>query len=196
MEHSAFDYVKMAYSMGLVIFSVVIVIALQFDKNTRVAADLHPAAALVVMWAGIVWISMVEGGQCSLVGLPPVNRDLYKETHPTTYKVCSIGHKGDNLDRYLIGRQFLVVFINFTINLCGAPLTGSEVFNFPSWLESIFLGSGVAMVLIVVTIGQLTAQVGLVAQETCIRLLRHRHVLTAIVISRSAIYRSTHPTAC
>ncbi|MBE0451983.1 MAG: hypothetical protein IBX70_14240 [Clostridia bacterium] len=159
MEFTAFDYVKMAYSMCLVIFSIVIVTALMFDENTRIAEDAHPAVALVVMWVGITWMSMVEGGQCSMVGLPPVDRELYKESHPTTYKICSLGHKGDNLDRYLLGRQFMVIFINFTINLCGSPLEGAKALGLPDWIQNIFLGSGIAMVLTVVTVGQLTAQV-------------------------------------
>ena len=71
-----------------------------------------------------------------------------------------------------MGRQFMVNFINFTVNLCGVPLSGAEVFNFPSWWENIFLGSGIAMVWTVVTVGQLTSQV--------------RNVLFGILISRVA----------
>ncbi len=145
--------------MGLVIFSIVILTALMIDENTRIAQDFHPAVALVVMWAGILWMSMVEGGKCSVVGLAPVNGEIYKDSHPTTYKICAVGHKGDNLDRYLMGRQFMVIFISFVINMCGAPLAGAEVLNFPSWVESIFLGTGVAMVLTVVIVGQLTTQI-------------------------------------
>eukprot|EP00980_Cylindrotheca_fusiformis_P024860 scaffold12617_cov91-Cylindrotheca_fusiformis.AAC.4 len=115
---SVIDGIKQFYSMALVIFSVVIVTALMFTDNTKMAQDAHPVAALVIMWLGILWMSMVEGGQCSMVGLPPIDRELYKESHPTTYKICSLGHKGNNLDRYLMGRQFMVIFINFTINLC------------------------------------------------------------------------------
>ena len=102
---SQFDYVKMAYSVALVIFSIVIVTALQIEGKTSVAEKAHPIAAILVMWAGILWMSMVEGGQCSMVGLPPINRDLYKESHPITHQITSLGHKGDNLDRYLMGRQ-------------------------------------------------------------------------------------------
>jgi hypothetical protein len=76
-----------------------------------------------------------------------------------SYQITSLGHNGDNLDRYLMGRQFMVIFINFTINLCGAPLSGADVLGLPSWVQSIFLGSGIAMILTVVTVGQLTAQV-------------------------------------
>mmetsp|Transcript_5005 Transcript_5005/g.7509 ORF Transcript_5005/g.7509 Transcript_5005/m.7509 type:complete len:539 (-) Transcript_5005:137-1753(-) len=155
---STFDYVKMAYSVVLVIFSIVIVTALQIEGKTSVAEKAHPIVAILVMWAGILWMSMVEGGQCSMVGLPPINRDLYKDSHPITHQITSLGHKGDNLDRYLMGRQFMVIFINFTIGLCGAPTADAEVLGLPGWVQSIFLGSGIAMVLTNVNIGQLTAQ--------------------------------------
>ncbi|KAL3915667.1 MAG: hypothetical protein SGILL_005539 [Bacillariaceae sp.] len=127
--------------------------------NTKIASDVHPAAAAIILWCGIIWMSMVEGGQCSMVGLPPIDRELYKESHPITYKICSWGHKGDNLDRYLMGRQFMVILINFTISLAGAPLAGAEVLGLPQWIISIFLESGIAMVLTNVIIGQLTSQV-------------------------------------
>jgi len=149
----------MAISMGLVIFSIVLVTALMFGENTRIAQDFHPAVAFVLMWAGILWMAVVEGGKCSVVGLVPVSGDLYKDSHPTTHSICALGHKGDNLDRYLMGRQFMVIFISFVINMCGAPLAGAEVWNLPSWIESIFLGTGVAMVLTTVVVGQLTSQI-------------------------------------
>jgi hypothetical protein len=69
---------------------------------------------------------MIEGGQGSLVGLAPVNPELYKESHPTTYKNTAFAHKGDNLDRYLMGRQFMVVLTVFTINLSGGPLADTR----------------------------------------------------------------------
>lgn len=193
-EHTTFDYIKMAYSMGLVIFSIVIVTALMFDENTKIAQDVHPAVAFVVMWAGITWMSMVEGGQCSMVGLPPVNRDLYKESHPVTHQITSLGHKGDNLDRYLMGRQFMVIFINFTINLCGAPLAGAEALGLPSWVQSIFLGSGLAMILTVVTVGQLTAQVN---ASHCMLDYINNHFMTftlyvTLVIEKTGVVHSCY----
>jgi len=93
-----------------------------------------------------------------MVGLPPVDRELYRESHPITYQITGWGHKGDNLDRYLMGRQFMVIFINFTIGLCGAPLAGADVLGLPGWVTAIFLGSGIAMVLQNVIVGQLTSQ--------------------------------------
>jgi len=153
------DWIRIAISLFLLAFSIITVLALIATGNTQLARDLHPIAAGVIMWSLIIWMSMIEGGQCSMVGLPPVDRELYRESHPITYKITGWGHKGDNLDRYLMGRQFMVIFINFTIGLCGAPLSGAEVLGLPDWVSAIFLGSGIAMVLQNVIVGQLTSQV-------------------------------------
>jgi len=188
-NYTTLDFIKMAISMGLVIFSIVIVTALIFGENTRIAADVAPAVAFILMWGSILWLSLVEGGKCAVVGLAPVDGELYKDSHPTTYKICALAHKGDNLDRYLMGRQFMVIFISFVINMCGAPLAGAEVFNFPSWLESIFLGSGVAMVLTVVVVGQLTTQIN---ATTCMLDYINTHFMTftlwvALLIEKTGV---------
>lgn len=73
--------------------------------------------------------------------------------------LCERAHKGDNLNRYLIGRQFLVVLIVFVINMSGGPLKGSEVLGLPQIVIEIFLNSGVAMILLTTIVGQLTSQV-------------------------------------
>jgi len=129
------------------------------EKNTQLSQDVHSALAFVVIWAAVIWLSMVEGEQAALVGLPPVDKDLYKESHPKTYKCTTLAHKGDNLDRYLIGRQFLVVLIVFVINLSGRPLPGTTVLGLPKVIQTIFLDSGVAMILMTTNIGQLASQV-------------------------------------
>jgi hypothetical protein len=150
---------KNFYSTCLLIFSVFIVSALVFTKQTKMSQDVHPAAAFIIMWLAVLWLAMVEGGQGPLVGLLPVDLDLYKESHPKTYMSTKITTKGDNLDRYLMGRQFMVVLLVFVINLCGAPLAGATLFNFPSIVLEIFLVSGVAMILFTAMLGQLAAQV-------------------------------------
>ena len=113
---------KEVYSTALLIFSSVIVIALIFDNQTKVSQEAHPSVAFICLWLAIIWLSMVEGGQASCVGLPPIDMDLYKDSHPTSYKIMKIVNKGDNLDRYLMGRQFMVLALVFVENLCGHPI--------------------------------------------------------------------------
>lgn len=154
-----FKLFKYVYSTCLLIFSTVIVMALIFSENTKLAQEVHPAFAFVLIWIAIIWLSMVEGGQASLVGLPPIDRDLYADTHPVTHKITSWAHDGDNLDRYLMGRQFMVLVLVFVTNQCGAPLEDADVLNMPEMVNKIFLGAGLGMFFMTAMIGQLAAQV-------------------------------------
>jgi silicon transporter len=150
---------KWVYSTIALIFSCVIIMVLIFDEASSLGKDVHPGLAVVVFWAAVLWLTMVEGSQASLVGLPPVDKELYKDSHPISYKLACLIFKGDNLDRYLMGRQFMVLLIVFVINMSGGPAEGSEVFGWPETFQQIFLGSGLAMILTTANIGQLMAQV-------------------------------------
>jgi len=159
LDCTPFSIFKYTYAVILLIFSLVLVMGLIFTRQTNLSSEVHPVLAVVVCWLCLIWLSMVEGGQCSMVGLPPVNQELYKDSHPITYRICRLGHRGDNLDRYLMGRQFLVVFIVFFINLSAAPISADvNVFDLPEWIVTIFLQTGVAMILFTAQIGQLAAQ--------------------------------------
>ena len=150
---------KNIYSTCLLIFCTTMVMGLIFTRQTKLSKDVHPALAFFVLWGLVIWLNMVEGGQGSLVGLAPINFELYQASHPTTFVSTKLAHAGDNLDRYLMGRQFMVIFIAFTINLSGGPLGGSELWGFPKIVLDIFLGSGIAMILMTAMIGQLNSQV-------------------------------------
>jgi silicon transporter len=156
---SFLDYVKYVISTCALIFSIALIMGLIFTDQTTLARDVHPGLAVCTLWISVLWLTMVEGGQGSLVGLAPVDRELYKDTHPITYKCCEVAHKGDNLDRYLLGRQFMVVVMVFTINISGGPIADAELWGFPDWLTNMMLGSGLAMILFTCMIGQLNSQV-------------------------------------
>lgn len=107
----------------------------------------------------LLLVPYLLGSQGSLVGLPPIHRELYKESHPITYSITKVAHSGDNLDRYLMGRQFMVLGLVFITNLCGAPLPGAQILGLPKIVLEIFLGSGIAMILMMTMMGQLNSQV-------------------------------------
>jgi silicon transporter len=157
--NKAWNTMKCVYSTALLLFSIVIVMAAIATSSTQLSQDVHPALAYVVIWTAVLWLSMVEGGQAALVGLPPVDKDLYQTSHVQAHVCTRLAHAGDNLDRYLIGRQFLVVLIVFCINLSGLPLPGTNVLGLPDLVQSIFLDSGVALIVMTANIGQLMSQV-------------------------------------
>lgn len=148
------------YSTCLLIFCTVIVMALIFTSNTKVGNESHPAVAFCVLWLALIWLSMVEGGQASLVGLPPVDMDLYKESHPTSHKIMTIVNRGDNLDRYLMGRQFMVLALVFVEHICAAPLSSDvDVLGMPDWVKVAFLETGLAVFFMTAMIAKISAQV-------------------------------------
>ena len=151
--------IKYVYSTALLFFSIVLVMACIFTKQTKLSSQAHPAVAFVLFWYLLIWLAMIEGGQGCLVGLQPIAKSLYVESHPVTHKCTSLSHKGDNMERFIVGRQFLVVLIVFITNMSGAANPGADVLGLPSGIQSIFLSSGLAMILTTIILGQLTAQV-------------------------------------
>lgn len=154
-----FRILKYIYSTALLIFCLVLILGVVFTEQTELAHDVHPAVAFVVLALAITWLTMVEGGQGAIVGLGPVDEEFFKDTHKWTHMCTSIVHNGDNLERYLLGRQFMVIIIVFTIEMAGAPLKDSELWGFPSWLINMFLSSGFAMILFTCMVGQLNSEI-------------------------------------
>jgi hypothetical protein len=116
--------------------------------------------ALVTLIVAIVWLTMVEGGQGAIVGLAPVQRSLYSDSHKYSIKCIETVHKGDNLDRYLLGRQFMVILIVFTVEFSGATHGSDiELWGLPGWTVNTFLVSGVAMILFTCMVGQLNSEI-------------------------------------
>jgi len=181
---------KYVASVCLLCFSIAIVTALMFTGNTRVSKETNPWVALVVCIAAVTWLSMIEGQQASLVGLPPVDPDLYKDSHPITYKNAQLAFKGDNLERYLMGRQFMVLLVVFVINQCGAPLDPTvDVLGLPDGVKFVFLDIGLGMIVFTCIVGQLTTQVN--ASHCMIDFINNYFALftlyTAMVIEFSGV---------
>mmetsp|Transcript_30102 Transcript_30102/g.59577 ORF Transcript_30102/g.59577 Transcript_30102/m.59577 type:complete len:493 (+) Transcript_30102:193-1671(+) len=147
------------YSVCLLIFSIVSIMGLIAYEQTNLSSATKPVVAYLAIWGGMLWLTMVEGSQGSLVGLAPVNRELYKDSHPITYKCTAVANKGDNLDRYLMGRQFMVCMIVFLINISGGPIGGAEIWGYPDWLKTLFFTVGLSMIFFTCMVGQLNSQV-------------------------------------
>jgi hypothetical protein len=112
-----------------------------------------------VCWAALIWLTSVEGTQGSFVGLAPINPEIYKDTHPLSYLCNKVMVKGDNLDRYLMGRQFMVCCIVFIINMSAGPAGDVQLWGLPEGVKTAFFGVGLAMIFFTAMIGQLNSQV-------------------------------------
>jgi hypothetical protein len=155
------EYFKYTYSMLLLIFSVTIVMAAIFSKQTVATSEkgIHPVLAFFIFWFLIYWLGVMEGGQGCLVGLQHIDKTLYAESHPTTLKNTTIAHQGDNMERFIVGRQFLVVLVVFVSSFLSSSFPDAEVLGLSDEFRSIFLSSGFALIFVTITIGQLVFQI-------------------------------------
>jgi hypothetical protein len=155
------ESVKYLYSCLLLAFSVVVVMAAIFTKQTKGTGDkgIPPIAAFIIFWFLIIWLAFMEGGQGCLVGLQPIDKALYAESHSRTLKCTTLAHYGDNMERFIVGRQFLVVLVVFVTNLIASAKSGAHVLGLSRTLNEIFLATGLAVILCTIMLGQLTAQV-------------------------------------
>eukprot|EP00592_Proboscia_alata_P000945 CAMPEP_0194374170 /NCGR_PEP_ID=MMETSP0174-20130528/22546_1 /TAXON_ID=216777 /ORGANISM="Proboscia alata, Strain PI-D3" /LENGTH=1500 /DNA_ID=CAMNT_0039153563 /DNA_START=236 /DNA_END=4738 /DNA_ORIENTATION=+ len=150
---------RYVYSSVLLGFSIVVVMAVIFERKTILSQEVHPLFASFSFWFFVFWLAIMEGGQGCLVGLQPVDKDIYAESHPVTLLNTRKAHSGDNMERFIVGRQFLVVLVFTMINMCGSAVEGTQISFLGNSMNGIFVGSGLGMILTTIVVGQLTSQV-------------------------------------
>jgi hypothetical protein len=151
--------VKMTLSMLLTLFSVVVVSAAIFTKQTGATAEygVHPIVALVFFWASMAWLAILEGGLNAMVGLQPIDKSLYKDTHRKAYLCTKASHKGENIERFIVGRQYLDLTIVFTTSFMVTAIDNAQVLGLPPIVNDIFLGSDLGIILLTIVFGQLVS---------------------------------------
>mmetsp|Transcript_5330 Transcript_5330/g.15197 ORF Transcript_5330/g.15197 Transcript_5330/m.15197 type:complete len:411 (-) Transcript_5330:127-1359(-) len=113
---------------------------------------------MCLMFASITFLFYLEGLQVGLLALFRQDLRGRERQFPGTERVFALASKGDNLQRFLLGRQFLVVFIVF---LCSQVCTlhVRRPVGIPSALWWPVVKTGLPGSLVVLAFGQLTPQV-------------------------------------
>jgi hypothetical protein len=143
--------------MILVVFSVVVVSAAIMTKQTGATADygVHPVVALCTFWFSLAWLAILEGGLNAMVGLQPIPSSVYESTHRKSYLCTKAAHKSDNIERFIVGRQYLDLTIVFTTAFMVSTIDGAQVLGLPPIVNEIFLGSDLGVMLCTIVFGQL-----------------------------------------
>ena len=164
-EHWIITAIKNVMSAALLLFCIVLLTAAMFDHQTRATSDaygLNSVIAYGLFWGVLLWLAVIEGGLNCMVGLRPVDREMYKDTHPLTYKATqlTLANKSKNhLERFIVGRQYMDLSMVFTISFLASAIKGASVLGLPKLVCQIFLNTGLAMTLVTIVLGQLALQV-------------------------------------
>ena len=105
---------------------------------------------------------VMEGLQIALVELKRQEPESYKNSHPKAYKLGQYAMKGDNVERFLMGRQvFVVCCVFFAAKLTTIHGNSESGFLFyvPDWVQALFLETGLLACVVVVILAQLMPQI-------------------------------------
>lgn len=71
--------IRYALSMGLLIFSILLVMSsiLQNQTVSTVDMGLHPGVVVVLFWLLLIYLGMLDGSQGCFVGLQPLQSETY-----------------------------------------------------------------------------------------------------------------------
>jgi len=151
-----FEYIKYVLStlvtlgfFGLIIYAI---------SNGYAALDGHPVLLLIIFFSVVALLAYLEGLQVAIMALIDANRSTFRHL-PRAYnnhKLANANH-GLNVQRFMVGRQFFVVFVVFL----GAQLTTYSELKIdwlPNFLYILIIQTGMPGVLFVLSFGQLMPQ--------------------------------------
>jgi hypothetical protein len=131
--------------------------ALIFSSQTTAAENgIGNAEAFCLFLFLIVFLAMMEGGQGALVGLQPTDKTKYDQTHKICLRSTQMVHKNGNMERFIVGRQLMVVLVVFMVNLSASAIKDDSTNVFGIYSPEIFF---LCLMMFTIIVGQLTGQV-------------------------------------
>jgi len=156
------DYLRFVLSFALLIFSGVVTCYAILEQKTNMWKAVPGWASLIIFILVLYLLGVMEGLQIALVELKRQQPESYKNSHPKAYRIGQLAMKGDNIERFLMGRQVFVVCLVFFAAKLTTIHGNSEsgfLFYVPDWVQAVFLETGLLSCMVVVIIAQLMPQI-------------------------------------
>jgi hypothetical protein len=172
--------IRIFFSLATIVFCLSLLMVIVGYRESNIG--IHGAPAIMIWWFLLFYLSCLEGVQAAVVALKPLDKEVYRKSHPHTFKITALCHASNNLDKLIVGRQFLVVFVVFMIGYCSSydneklntnPLGVSGTFM------TGFVKTGMCSALVTITIAQLISQI--VASRCNIDYLNYRFHFYAVI---------------
>lgn len=120
----------------------------------------HPAVLYVLFILVLILLAYLEGLQVAVLALERVPSESLQHSYPRAYRTHKLATRGRgmNVQRFLVGRQFFVVFVVFLCAQLTTFPTLPEDFIPYRWLFVLIIETGLPGALIVLSFGQLMPQ--------------------------------------
>jgi len=131
-DSTVFDYIRYVGSAALLLFSTVVTFYAILEQKTSFWKAVPGWAALIIFLLVLFLLGVMEGIQIALVELKRQDPETYKESHPQAYRLGQVAARGDNIERFLMGRQvFVVCLVFFAAKLTTIHGRNPDGFLFP-----------------------------------------------------------------
>jgi len=159
-EAKPWDIARFIFSLALLVFSGVVTCYSIIEQKTGMWKEVPGWASLLIFIFCLWLLGVMEGLQIALVELKRQNPDTYKDQYPTAYKLGQMASQGDNIEKFLMGRQvFVVCLVFFSAKLTTIHSKGEFLFDVPDWVQITFLETGLLACVVVVIVAQLMPQI-------------------------------------
>lgn len=156
-------HLKTILSAIIFVFCIYILTSAIFQKQTKATAiggyEINPVVAFCVACMTLTWLSILEGSLNSMVGLVPVDPTIYQQSHKRTYLCTKVVHKDGNVERFIVGRQYLDLMCVFTTNFMVSSIKNPIIDGMPQIITTIFFKTGIAVIIVTIIYGQLCTQI-------------------------------------
>jgi hypothetical protein len=151
------EIVKYVWSSCLVLFSLCIIF---YSVSMRYCIlQTSPVALFFILFAATTLLAYVEALHYANVAVEKWDMTPYKDRFPRACETQKLVKTNKLVQRFLVGRQFFVIFVVFTIaQITSFPYIPSDLWGMPSTFILVFCQVGVPGVMWVLTIGQLIPQ--------------------------------------
>lgn len=121
--------------------------------------QVHPVVLYLLLVSSLTLLGYVEALHYSNVSIERYDMTPYAEEYPKSCKVQSLVNTNEKVQRFLVGRQFFVIFVVFIVAQCTTlPHFPEDFLGMPKAAVLALLGSGIPGIMIVLTFGQLIPQ--------------------------------------
>eukprot|EP01083_Nonionella_stella_P279919 952121_1 len=107
------DVCRLIFSIGLLLFSIVSVFYAISTRTTTMPPTFPAWTQYLCLGIALFILGVLEGLQISVVELAHKDPNNYRKHHPRAADLLEFENKGRNVERFLMGRQVLVVFTVF-----------------------------------------------------------------------------------
>ena len=105
-----------------------------------------PIAVFIILILSGVFLAHLEGIQVAILLSETTDLSPYVDSHPRAYAMMKRATHEKNVRRFLIGRQFFVIFVVYLINQCTIfPTISNLGINYGVWFFFIQLGWPIAI---------------------------------------------------